>query len=88
MADGVILGLGFIARGRRRFSYGLAGVACDWVSGRLCNWKAFRMIWLRLALLTIGGLLLNAAFLFRAPEYAVASGVVFAIAIGLETTHV
>lgn len=42
------------------------------------------MIWLKLAMCAIASTLLNMAFMLKAPEYAVISGVVFAIAIGLE----
>lgn len=42
------------------------------------------MIWFKLSLMIAASALLNVAFMFRAPEYAVISGVVFAFAIGME----
>lgn len=42
------------------------------------------MMWVKFALLVIASAMLNAAFMFKAPEYAVISGVVFGFAIGME----
>lgn len=41
------------------------------------------MLWFKLVLAIVASTFLNAAFMFKAPEYAVISGVIFAFAIGI-----